>query len=174
MGGRLASPTFVGRIEELQILEAASVRAATTEPAVVLLGGEAGVGKTRLVAELAERITASGGRMLSGGCLPVGEDSLPYAPIVQSLRPLPDELGPEVLRGLAGPSWVELARLLPELGEPTSGPPGPAAQTRLFELLLGLLGRLAEQTPITLVVEDLHWDLPQRRGRPRPVEVLPG
>jgi DNA-binding CsgD family transcriptional regulator len=157
MGGRLASPTFVGRIEELQILEAASVRAATTEPAVVLLGGEAGVGKTRLVAELAERITASGGRMLSGGCLPVGEDSLPYAPIVQSLRPLPDELGPEVLRGLAGPSWVELARLLPELGEPTSGPPGPAAQTRLFELLLGLLGRLAEQTPITLVVEDLHW-----------------
>jgi DNA-binding CsgD family transcriptional regulator len=157
MGGRVASPTFVGRIEELELLEAARRRAANGEPAVVLVGGEAGIGKTRLQAELAVRVTASGGRVLSGGCLPVGEDSLPYAPIVQSLRPLPDELGPEVLRGLAGPSWVELAHLLPGLGEPASGPPGPAAQTRLFELLLGLLGRLGEQAPITLVVEDLHW-----------------
>jgi len=52
MGGRVASPTFVGRVEELQVLEAARRRAADGEPAVVLVGGEAGVGKTRLVAEL--------------------------------------------------------------------------------------------------------------------------
>jgi predicted ATPase len=61
------------------------------------------------------------------------------------------------LRSWLAPPGVELAHLLPGLGEPPAGPAGPAAQTRLFELLLGLLGRLAEQAPITLVVEDLHW-----------------
>ena len=55
MGGRVSSPTLVGRVEELHVLEAARVRAAAGEPAVVLLGGEAGVGKSRLLAELAAR-----------------------------------------------------------------------------------------------------------------------
>ena len=73
MGGRMASPTFVGRVEELQTLEAASRRAADGEPAVVLVGGEAGIGKTRLVAELTTRCAADGTRVLSGGCVPVGE-----------------------------------------------------------------------------------------------------
>jgi predicted ATPase len=157
MGGRVASPTFVGRVEELRTLEAARVRAANGEPAVVLVGGEAGVGKTRLVAELAARCAADGTRVLYGGCVPVGGDGLPYAPIVEALRPLPDELGVDAVRELAGPSWRELARLLPSLGEPEAGPAGQAAQARLFELLLGLLTRLSRQTPIALVVEDLHW-----------------
>src|SRR5919108_4046166 len=73
MGGRVASPTLVGRVEELQTLEAARRRAADGEPAVVLVGGEAGVGKTRLVAELNTRGAADGTRVLAGGCLPVGE-----------------------------------------------------------------------------------------------------
>jgi DNA-binding CsgD family transcriptional regulator/tetratricopeptide (TPR) repeat protein len=157
MGGRVASPTFVGRVEELGVLEAAQGRAANGEPAVVLVGGEAGVGKTRLVAELTGRRRAAGARMLVGGCLPVGGGSLPYAPIVEALRPLPTELGVDAVRQLVGPSWSELARLLPSLGEPASGPAGQAAQARLFELLLGLLGRLGEQAPLILVVEDLHW-----------------
>jgi hypothetical protein len=157
MGGRVASPTFVGRVEELQTLEAARRRAATSEPAVVLVGGEAGVGKTRLVAELTSRCAADGTRVLAGGCLPVGAEGLPYAPIVAALRPLLDDLGADAIRELTGPSWPELARLLPGLGEPARGQPGDAAQLRLFELLLGLLGRLAQQTPLVLVVEDLHW-----------------
>lgn len=53
------------------------------------------MGKTRLVTELAVRVTANGRRVLSGGRLPVGEGSLPYAPIVESVRPLPGELGAE-------------------------------------------------------------------------------
>jgi tetratricopeptide (TPR) repeat protein len=157
MGGRVASPTFVGRVEELSLLEAAQMRAADGEPAVVLVGGEAGVGKTRLVAELVARCSTGGIRILSGGCLPVGDGALPYAPIVEALRPLPAELGADAVRELAGPSWPELARLLPGLGEPPGGRPGQAAQTRLFELLLGLLGRLGERSPLALVVEDLHW-----------------
>jgi tetratricopeptide (TPR) repeat protein len=157
MGGRVASPTLVGRLEELAVLEAAQGRAANGEPAVVLVGGEAGVGKTRLVAELAGRCRVVGARVLVGGCLPVGGDGLPHAPIVEALRPLPAELGVGAVRELVGPSWSELAHLLPSLGEPASGSAGRAAQARLFELLLGLLGRLGEQAPLILVVEDLHW-----------------
>jgi DNA-binding NarL/FixJ family response regulator len=157
MGGRVASPAFVGRVEELQTLESARRRAADGEPAVVLLGGEAGVGKTRLIAELTTRCTSDGTRVLVGGCLPVGDGGLPYAPIVEMLRGLLADLGAEAVRELAGPSWPELARLAPGLGEPPGGPPSQAAQTRLFELLLGLLGRLGEQAPLLLAIEDLHW-----------------
>jgi DNA-binding CsgD family transcriptional regulator len=157
MGGRVASPTLVGRVEELGVLEAARGRAANGEPAVVLVGGEAGIGKTRLVAELADRCRATGARVLAGGCLPAGGDGLPYAPIVEALRPLSTELGVGAVRQLIGPSWSELARLLPAFGEPASGPAGQAAQARLFELLLGLLGRLGERAAVVLVVEDLHW-----------------
>jgi predicted ATPase len=158
MGGRVASPTFVGRVEELKILGAARVRAADGEPAVVLVGGEAGVGKTRLIAKFAARCATDGIRVLSGGCLPVGDGALPYAPIVEALLGLVAEVGAEAVRGLVGPSWPELARLLPALGAPDpTGQPDQAAQARLFELLLGLLGRLGEQAPLVLVVEDLHW-----------------
>jgi len=149
------SPTFVGRAEELQILEAAGRRAADGEPAVVLVGGEAGVGKTRLITELTARCAAQGTRVLAGGCVPVGEGALPYAPIVEALRALLGDLGAGAVRELVGPSWPELARLLPALGEPDRT--GPAEQARLFELLLGLLERLSERAPLMLVVEDLHW-----------------
>jgi DNA-binding CsgD family transcriptional regulator len=158
MGGRVTSPTFVGRVEELQVLEAARVRAANAEPAVVLVGGEAGVGKTRLVAELTGRCGADGTRVVAGGCVPVAEGGLPYAPVVELLRGLLADLGVDALRGLTGPSWPELARLLPALGETQSTtPPGRDGRSRVFELLLGLLGRLGEQAPLVLVVEDLHW-----------------
>jgi DNA-binding CsgD family transcriptional regulator/tetratricopeptide (TPR) repeat protein len=157
MGGHMASPTFVGRIKELQTLEAARDRSASGEPAVVLLRGEAGVGKTRLIAELTTRGIANGVRLLQGGCVPVGNGGLAYAPIVQALRTLTPEFGVSTVRELIGPNWPELTPLLPALGRLASGPPGQAAQVRLFELLLGLLGRLSVETPMVLVVEDLHW-----------------
>jgi tetratricopeptide (TPR) repeat protein len=158
MGGRVASRTFVGRVEELELLEAARVRAANGKPAVVLVGGEAGVGKTRLVTELTGRYISEGTQVLAGGCVPVGDGALPYAPIVEALRVLASDVGVGAVRELVGPSWPELARLLPALGEPDrSAPSGQATQARLFELLLGLLGRLGEQAPLVLVIEDLHW-----------------
>jgi DNA-binding CsgD family transcriptional regulator/tetratricopeptide (TPR) repeat protein len=91
--------------------------------------------------------------------VPVGDGALPYAPIVEGLRALVGDLGASAVRGLVGPSWPELARLLPALGEPQAGggTPDQAAQARLFELLLGMLARLSQQMPVTLVVEDLHW-----------------
>ena len=158
MGGRVASPTFVGRVEELYVLEAARVRVADGDPAVVLVGGEAGVGKTRLVAELTARCARDRTRVLVGGCVPVGDGALPYAPIVEALRILLGDVGVNEVRELVGPSWPGLARMLPALGAPDhSDQPEQAAQARLFELLLGMLGRLGEQAPLVLVVEDLHW-----------------
>jgi predicted ATPase len=157
MGGRVASPTFVGRVEELQALEAARRRAADGEPAVVLVGGEAGVGKTRLVAELTARGVVDGVRVLHGGCVPVGEGGLAYAPIIEALRILAPEFGVGAVRELIGPSWPELVPLLPTLGQLASGPPSQVVQVRLFELLLGLLRRLGEQALLVLAVEDLHW-----------------
>jgi hypothetical protein len=106
MGGAVASPTLVGRVEELQVLEAARVRAADGKPAVVLVGGEAGVGKTRLVAELAVRCATDGTRVLVGGCVPVGEGALPYAPIVEALRALLSDVGVGAVRELVCPPWV--------------------------------------------------------------------
>jgi predicted ATPase len=130
MGGRMASPTFIGRVEELQTLEAARRRAADADPAVVLVGGEAGVGKTRLVTELTARCAADGTRVLAGGCVPVGDGTLPYAPIVEALRALLTDVGASAVRELVGPSWPELARLLPALGDPEAGPAGQGAPRR--------------------------------------------
>jgi len=128
------------------------------------VGGEAGVGKTRLVAELTARCASEGTRVLVGGCVPVGDGALPYAPIVEILRTLLADVGVGAVRELVGPSWPELARLLPALGAPDrTSQRDQVAQIRLFELLLGLLGHLSEQTPLVLVVEDLHWGDPSTR-----------
>jgi DNA-binding CsgD family transcriptional regulator/tetratricopeptide (TPR) repeat protein len=158
MGGRVHSPIFVGRIEELQALEAARRRAADGEPAVVLVGGEAGIGKTRLVAELLGAVGEVGAVALSGGCLDVGEGVLAYAPMVEACGRSPGSWTRRSWSGCWAAPHAELARLVPELGpQPAREQAAPLAPTRLFELLLGVLHRLAERGPVLLVVEDLHW-----------------
>jgi DNA-binding CsgD family transcriptional regulator/tetratricopeptide (TPR) repeat protein len=161
MAERVSSPTFVGRVEELHRLAATLERAGAGEPGMVLLGGEAGVGKTRLVGELAGRAEAAGAQVLAGGCIELGEGALPFAPVVEALRPLARALGPDALRSLVGPGYGELAGLLPGLGDQQPRPAGSEATGRgralVFELLLGLLERLGQQAPVVLVVEDLHW-----------------
>jgi hypothetical protein len=87
MRRRLSCPELVGRGEELAFLGEAFERAAAGRPAVALVGGEAGVGKTRLVHELAGRVRRSGARVWTGYCPPHGEYVMPYAPIVQHTLP---------------------------------------------------------------------------------------
>jgi predicted ATPase len=157
MSERVSSPSFVGRAEELGLLAAALERAGAGAPGIVLIAGEAGVGKTRLVDEFAAQAAAEGARVLAGGCIELGEGALPYAPIVEALRSLARGLDLAVLRSLAGPAHGLLAGLLPELGDGQAEAVPGGSQARLFEVLLGLLVRLGEQAPVVLVVEDLHW-----------------
>jgi predicted ATPase len=164
MTASLTSPALVGRAAESARLAEARDRAAAGTPTVVVVGGEAGVGKSRLVGELAAGWRADGATVLAGGCVELGGEGLPFAPIVEALRSLArgqDDTG--LPRAVPEPAGAQLARLLPELGLPPAGGPPPrsldlgSAQGRLFELLLVLLERLAEQRPTVLVVEDLHW-----------------
>jgi DNA-binding CsgD family transcriptional regulator/tetratricopeptide (TPR) repeat protein len=162
---RVASPTFVGRQEELEALEAALARAGKAQTAAVFVGGDSGVGKSRLVAEFERRAREGGAQVLIGGCVDLGEAELPYAPLVAALRALARERDADALAELAGPDSAALARLHPELGTGVvAGEPDPLAQVRLFEALLGLLARLGRRAPLVLVVEDLHWADPSTRG----------
>src|SRR5215468_5470601 len=160
---RVSSPVLVGRAAEAAQLWAAFERAQAGSPATVVVAGEAGVGKTRLVSELIARVRAQGALALAGGCLDVGEGVVAYAPLVEALRSLGGAADPAELGRVLGGARAELARLVPELGASgeagVQAAPGAGALTpgRLFELLLGVLHRLAERGPLLLVVEDLHW-----------------
>src|SRR5215217_1598368 len=143
MATRMTSSRFVGRTAELTELRALLGDASESRPSLAFIGGESGVGKSRLADELKRHARESGARVLSGDCVELGEDELPYAPLLSALRPLVREGDPA------------LDALLPGLGTDASA--GEAAQSRVFEALMGLLELLSEATPVVLVVEDLHW-----------------
>lgn len=144
---------IIGREAERERLRRALESAIVERGCVVVVTGEAGMGKSRLAADLASEATRRGARVLLGQCHET-DRILAFGPWVQALRQgvtrsmeLVDELGP-ARRG-------ELARLLPELAggaAPASGEPLP-----LFEAVAALLHRLSAATPVALVIEDLHW-----------------
>jgi predicted ATPase/DNA-binding CsgD family transcriptional regulator len=156
MTTRATSRVLVGRDTELGQLRDAFKRARADEPVAVLVGGEAGVGKTRLVEEFRRYAEADDARVLVGQCLELGEDGLPFAPFAAILRDLLRRDGVAAFAGYE----QELARLLPELAAAVA--PGPPAgwdsnRGHLFEVVSALVERLAADRPLVLVVEDLHW-----------------
>lgn len=153
---RSVSPVFVGRAEELGTLHDALVRACEGEPQALLIGGEAGVGKTRLVEEFAAAARHRGAVVALGGCVEIGADGLPFAPFSTALRALRRELPGELAAAAAGQE-EELARLLPELGESRAGRHDEDGMARLFELTARLLERVAAEHTVVLALEDLHW-----------------
>ncbi|MGW7274031.1 helix-turn-helix transcriptional regulator [Streptomyces sp. NPDC054864] len=164
---RSVSPVFVGRSDELGVLNDALARAkgttpGTGEPQALLLGGEAGVGKTRLIEEFTAAACAEGAVVALGGCVEIGADGLPFAPFSSALRSLRRQLPGEVDAAVADQEG-ELARLLPELGEAPQRRRGTDAHhdeegmARLFELTVRLLERLAADRPVVIALEDLHW-----------------
>ncbi len=161
VSSRVSSPVLVGRATELGQLQAALRLAQDGRSAAVLIAGEAGVGKTRLAASFAAAAETEGACVLLGGCLDLGEGAVPYAPIVEALRGLIRRTDPNDLEAVIGHGRSELARLMPDLGpvgeEDASGLRLGSAQGRLFELLLGVLERMAARAPVVFVVEDLHW-----------------
>ncbi|NEB82535.1 AAA family ATPase, partial [Streptomyces sp. SID14478] len=132
------------------------------EPRALLLGGEAGVGKTRLVEEFAAGACRRGAVVVTGGCVEIGADGLPFAPFSTALRALRRTL-PEAFDTAAAGREDELARILPELGDrsvPGRGLDGRGDENstaRLFELTGRLLERVAAEHTVVLVLEDLHW-----------------
>ena len=158
MSGRASSPVLVGRDEQMAALEAAFASVRQGGPSAVLLGGEAGVGKSRLVSEFGRTAALAGARVLTGGCLALGTDGLPFAPFTAVVRDLVHEMGADAVASmLPGRTTRGLARLLPELGEPDTGGDPAEARARLFEEVLTALDHLTRHSPVVLVIEDAHW-----------------
>ena len=156
-----SSPVLIGRTSELAQLEARYEAAASgTSAGTVLVLGEAGVGKSRLVEELVARVRERGGQALVGGAMEIDEANLPYVPVLEALRPIVDDAmdGDAAAEEAIGRARPELARLFPELGPGVAGDVDLGlAQSRLFGQLLGVLGRAGRHRPVLLVLEDLQW-----------------
>ncbi|WP_433302418.1 helix-turn-helix transcriptional regulator [Actinoplanes sp. CA-030573] len=151
MTAHVHSEVLVGREADLAALRDALKRARSAEPSTLLVGGEAGVGKTRLVEEFRRTLAGEPVRVLTGQCLELGEEGLPFAPFAAALRELVRAEGTAILDGRER----EFARLLPELGPPPE--PGDARRGLLFESVGALLERVSGSRPIVLILEDLHW-----------------
>ena len=152
-----ATSVLVARTHELAQLDAALGQVRAGRPSTVLIGGEAGVGKSRLAGEFATRAKAAGAvRVLYGYCLGLSAEGLPFAPFTGMLRELVRELGADGLAALLpGQGTRDLARLLPELGEPdVQGDPGEA-RARLFEEVLSALASPAMRNANSLTRRDL-------------------
>lgn len=158
---------FVGRARELALLGDLLERAVGGEVQLALIGGDAGVGKTRLTAQLAAAATARGMRVLVGGCVPLGDEGLPFAPVIDALRGLASQLDAATLAAVIGPAHEQVDRLINDpVGSIEAVPGGSAAEFgrgRLFGQLLGVVERLSAEAPLLLVMEDLHWADPSTR-----------
>src|SRR6266571_5010617 len=146
---------LVGRAAEFGRLTRVLDLAAAEEPMVALVSGDAGMGKTRLVAELATVAAARGFMVLSGRCAELG-DSVPYLPLADALRSA-GHTAPALADAIAARPVLGL--LLPDrdTAEPARGEVPGLAQQQLFGAVLGMLAELAERTPVLLVLEDMHW-----------------
>jgi class 3 adenylate cyclase len=150
---------LVRREDQLAILEEALLAAHRGEGRFVVVSGEAGIGKSRLVTELSGEARRLGSSVLWGGCSEA-ELSLPYLPFVEAIGNHLDEEDIESFAYRLGPSRAALAQLLPQLSQgeaPEKGLDPAQAKMRLFEAITSLLTVVAEERPLVLVIEDVHW-----------------
>ncbi len=155
---------LVGRDDDLATLGGWTAEA-SGGAIVGLLGGDAGMGKSRLVAEHAAQAKADGVHVLVGGCLELSTGGMPYAPFAEAFRSLQLSELPGFISDIP-----ELGMLVPELGTPRPDDAAltPAAdpmlqQSRLLVGVRGIIEHLAETRPVELVLEDLHWADPSTR-----------
>jgi DNA-binding SARP family transcriptional activator len=152
---------FVGREAELGALDDALVDALAGSGRLVLVGGEPGIGKSRLAEELGRRARARGARVCVGRCWEAG-GAPAYWPWVQALRAYLRAAGDGALRARLDRDAGELATLLPELRDlgpaPPASPPPAAegAQFRLMESVAGFLRGAAADVPLVVGLDDLH------------------
>jgi DNA-binding CsgD family transcriptional regulator/tetratricopeptide (TPR) repeat protein len=158
MAASRALPALVGRAGPLAVLDAALERAIDGQPSIVVLSGEAGIGKSRLLAELTAHADGREVHAAVAACVEVG-GQLPFLPLAGLLRRALGRIDAERREAVVGIAAEELARLVPELAPGVAAgalPSDAAGRARLFERLLGVVERLAE-APAMLAVEDCHW-----------------
>ncbi len=157
---RIARGRFVGRDQELMDATGLWNRALAGEGQLLLVSGEPGIGKTRLIRELSTHVEVTGGRSLIGEC--ESEGGAPYAPFAQIVR---KSLRQGAENGFELPDFVlgDLLDLAPDL-KPyyPDVPPNPklepeAEQQRLFENVVAFCQALSEHSPLMLVIDDAHW-----------------
>ena len=142
---------LVGRDTEMARLRGLLDDAVAGRAVTALVGGDAGVGKSRLVAEVMTVAGRSGFTVLCGQCAEIG-DSVPYLPFADAFRTAPSHIE-QAVKGRP-----VLARLLPDGGEPAEGTdPSGMARQQMFGAVLGALAEFAAASPVLLVLEDLHW-----------------
>lgn len=153
---------FVGRVGELTQLREHLERALRGRGTLVMIGGEPGVGKTRLCEEIALDARRRGAVIFSGNCYEM-EGAPPYSPFIEVLEATADTVPRDVLRDVLGDSAPEIARLLPHLRRLFPDIPEPvelpAEQDRryTFNSIARYMRRAAAAAPLVLVLEDLHW-----------------
>jgi DNA-binding CsgD family transcriptional regulator/tetratricopeptide (TPR) repeat protein len=156
---------FVPRDQAWSVLQGAWVAASSGARQVVLVGGEAGTGKTRLLSEFARSVHDRGAVVLYGGCSEV--PAAPYQPFAEALEHLVRGFGAGALARLAAVHTVELARLAPSLAAIVELPAhqetsdSATERYRLFGAVTSLIDQVAAQRAVLLVLDDLQW-----AGRP--------
>ena len=150
MPRRLRQAPLVGRLAETNALdEALRISAVSSQggPVAVVIAGDAGIGKSRLAAEMSGRAAAAGWLVLSAGCVDLAEGSVPYLALVDALRSLTAEELPPVLE-----HWRrgEIEKAATQLSLDT-------ARGRVYAAYLDLLRARSAEAPLALVIEDVHW-----------------
>lgn len=147
------SAAMVGREAELGIVRELFVRAVAGVPAAVLVEGEAGIGKSRLLREFGVEI-ANRADVHVGWCLDLGASRTPFGPLTGILRSIVARMGADRVRDEIGVGVEALGMLLPELNPTERSQTSP---DRLRDAIASLIEAAAEHAPQVLVVEDLHW-----------------
>ncbi|HEY3730376.1 MAG TPA: AAA family ATPase [Steroidobacteraceae bacterium] len=164
VGGRDAHRCIVGRARELEIFRAAFNRMLSGQRQLVLVSGEPGIGKTRCAEALAEVAEDQGSLVLWGRCHEEA-GAPPYWPWVQILRAYVEASSIDELRLTMGPAAPDIAALVPELVNIARRPPASnepvwdayAARFRMFDAVRQFFHQAAQQVPITLLLDNLHW-----------------
>jgi len=159
----LSRAAFIGRESEMTELRAGLTDTASGRLRLFLISGEPGIGKTRLVRELAAMAVASGMAVLAGQCSE-HDEAVPYLPFVEIIeRCIERASNPDHLRTMLRDEGPELAKLLPKLKRILPDLPPPLelppeqARRHLFNCFCDFVARLAKERPTLLILEDFHW-----------------
>ena len=153
MHSSTSSPALIGRSGELRSLREALTDVLDGTTRTVLLSGEAGIGKTRLLREFFREVPEDA-VIAFGQSVDLGEDVPPYVPTVAATRALAAAVGADAIREAAGSGLHSLGVLLPEFGTGTNE---IRSGDQFFGVFTSLLENLSAERPIVLVIEDLHW-----------------